>query len=588
MRSGAGGTGERGAGTGDRLWIDGAGGPSPAPRPAARYATTEREQRIPMRDGIGLAATVFEPVLPAGSPPQPCIVVTNGYAGIDYRLLPNLRRIAGRGYPVVVARLRGVRPSEGEGGLYERYGPDGYDVIEWTAAQPFCNGKVGMAGASLLGISQWLAAKERPPHLAAVAPDDAPNDTYGYLWHLAGMEPGPGRRRRAEVPGVESEYAQAVREPWRSEFWRERTALRADIQDLALAGLPALTSTGWDSYLVDHGSRAYTWMRAAGAGPRARLIIGPWRHSGIFSSEAATYEVAPGEEVRPVTGFETQLRWFDRWLRGEQNGIDTEPPVQIFVQGPDQWRYEHDWPLPDERRVRLYLSGARSGTSGSRNDGSLTASLPAAAARAAYDFDPATSRNPVAVSGPVVKMVADGEPEIAETILPPGAERVHGRLLMDKAPYEAQAVTWTSAVLARPAEITGFPRLVLWASVSRPDADFVAELTDVAPGPAGAWTSTQVTRGYLRARAQFSQAGPTELAPGDVYRFEIELQPTSYVVAAGHRLRFAVQGAAIDPSLDLAWQGPGLGRSPFTVTIHAGPAHASYAEIPFIGADPAL
>jgi predicted acyl esterase len=116
----------------------------------------------------------------------------------------------------------------------------------------------------------------------------------------------------------------------------------------------------------------------------------------------------------------------------------------------------------------------------------------------------------------------------------------------------------------------------------------VAELTDVAPGRAGAWTSTQITRGYLRAQAQFSRTGPTALAPDDVYRFEIELQPTSYVVPAGHRVRFAVQGAAIDPALDLAFQGPGLGRHPFTVTVHTGPDHASYAEIPFIGADPGL
>jgi uncharacterized protein len=586
--AGASGAGERGAGTEGRLWVD---GPRPAPVRGERYETTERPERIPMRDGIGLAATIFEPVLPAGAPPQPAVVVTNGYAGNDYRLYPNLRRLASYGYPVVEAKLRGVGPSQGQGGLYERYGPDGYDVIEWTAAQPFCDGKVGMAGASLLGISQWLAARERPPHLVVVAPDDAPNDTYGYLWHLAGMEPGPGRVRRAEVPGVESEFSQAEKEPWHSGFWREREAARADIEELARSGLPALTSTGWDSYLVDHGSRAYTWMRAAGAGPRARLIIGPWRHSGVFTSQAVTYEVAPGDQVQPFTGFDVQLFWFDRWLRGLPPGAaDDEPPVQIFVQGPDQWRYEQDWPLPDERRVRLFLSGLPSGTSASRNDGSLTAALPSDAAAAAYDFDPATSRNPVAVSGPVVRMVAGGEPEPEpdKTILPPGAERIHGRLLMDKTAYEQQALTWTSAVLARPAEITGFPRLVLWASVSRPDADFVAELTDVAPGRAGAWTSTQITRGYLRAQAQFSRTGPTALAPDDVYRFEIELQPTSYVVPAGHRIRLAVQGAAIDPSLDLSFQGPGLGRHPFTVTVHAGPAHASYAEIPFVGDDPKL
>jgi hypothetical protein len=336
-------------------------------------------------------------------------------------------------------------------------------------------------------------------------------------------------------------------------------------------------------------------MRAAGAGRRARLVIGPWRHGGMFTADAMLEEVAPGEQIRPYTGFEIQRRWFDRWLRAEPDGSDSgpggsdpEPPVQIFVQGPDRWRYEHDWPLPDERRVRLFLADAPSGTAASRNDGSLTRELPAGPAQAGYDFDPATARNPAAVSMPAITMVADGEPTIAPTVLPPGAERVHGRLIIDKSPYEAQALTWTSAVLARPAEITGFPRLVLWASVSRSDADFIAELTDVAPGPDGTWISTQITRGYLRAQAQFSRTGPTDLAPGDVYRFEIELQPTSQVVPAGHRIRFTVQGAAIDPAIEVSWHGPGLGRHPFSVVVHTGPDRASFAEIPVIGDDPAL
>ena len=575
----------RGAGTDGRLWVDGAR----TPLPPGPYDTTEREERIEVRDGTGLAGVIIEPVLPAGSPPQPCVVVTNGYSGLDYALRPDLRLLAAYGYPVVLARLRGVPPSEGKAGLYERYGQDGHDVIEWTARQPFCNGRVGMIGASLLGISQWLAAKERPAHLAVVVPDDSPNDTYRYLWYLGGMEPGPGRRARAEVPGVESEYGIAVSHPWFDDFWRQRAMLREDVETLARDGLPALTSGGWDSYMIEATSRAFTWMRRAGAGPRARLVIGPWRHAGMFhASDSVTYDVAPGSMIRPYTGFELQLRWLDRWLREEENGVDAEPPVLIFVQGPDQWRYEHDWPLPDERRIRLYLSGTPSWTVASRNDGTLTAEPPEGQDEASYSFDPASSRNPVAVTMPTLTMVADGLPTLKETILPAGARREHGRLIMDKSGYEAQAVTWTSPVLAQPTEITGFPRLVLWASVSRPDADFIAELTDVAPRGDGTWSSTQITRGYLRASAQFSRSGPTELAPGDVCRYEIELQPTSYVVPAGHRLRFAVQGAAIDPAIDVSWHGPGLGEHPYTVTIRTGPGYASYAEIPVIGSAPAL
>jgi uncharacterized protein len=196
----------------------------------------------------------------------------------------------------------------------------------------------------------------------------------------------------------------------------------------------------------------------------------------------------------------------------------------------------------------------------------------------------------VDVSSPNIVLVADGEPRLDPDDLPTGATRPYGRLIMDKSSYESQALTWTSAVLREPTEITGYPKLVIWAAVSRPEASFVTELTDVAlaPNGTGTWTSTQITRGYLRAEAEFSRAGPTVLHPDDVYRFEIELQPTSYVVGAGHRVRVTLQGAAIDPNLDLNWQGPGLNREPFSFMIHTGSDRASVIEIPVIGDEPRL
>jgi predicted acyl esterase len=571
------GRGAPGRGTESRDWV---GGRRPAPaRPP--LAITESRIEIAVRDGVRLAAVLMRP---EGADPVPGVVVTNGYDRLDEMLLPPFRALAVAGYAVVVARLRGVPPSEGTAGLYERYGPDGHDVVEWLAAQPFSTGRVGMVGASLLGISQWLAAKERPEHLTVVVPDDAPNDTYRYLWWAGGMPPGPGRRARAEVPGVESEYGLAAAHPWFDAFWRERSATREDIEELARAGLPALTSTGWDSYLVDAASRAFTWMRAAGAGPRARLVIGPWRHAAMFGTAAITGDAPPGALLEPHQGFELQRMWLDRWLRDDGGDLDELPPVQIYVQGPDRWRFEADWPLPDENRVVLQLSADRSGTSGSRNDGRAAPVADAAASTGVYEYDPETAANPVAVSMPRMILGPDAPPRIEEPDLPAGASRPHGRLLLDKSGYERAALTWTTDALAHPCEITGYPVLEVRAAVSRPDAAFVVELTDVAPGGSG-WTSTQITRGYLQADAAFSRTGPTAIDPGEVHRYRIELSPTSYVVPAGHRLRVVLQGAAIDPALDLDWQGPGLPPHPYTITVHLGPDGSS-VELPVVGADP--
>jgi putative CocE/NonD family hydrolase len=512
------------------------------------------------------------------------VVVTNGYSGLDFSLLPYLRSVAAHGYTVVLARLRGVAPSEGKAGLYEGYGPDGYDVVEWAAAQEFCDGRVGMAGASLLGISQWLAALERPPHLKVVVPDDSPNDTYRYLWYQAGAEPGPGRRRRGEVPGVESEYGIAAAHEWFDDFWATHAATRQDIENLARSGLPALLSSGWDSYMVDAASRAYTWMREAGAGMRVRLVIGPWRHGGIFSSNPRE-DYALGPTVRPHTGFDIEMSWLDTWLADGAGPLESAPPVLIYVQGADEWRYEDNWPLPDERRTRLYLSGAVSGTSVSLNDGSLSSALPSLVS-ATFEYVPGKAANPVNVSAPKMQMVADAEPVALEETLPEGASRPHGRLLMDKRHYEADALTWTSSVLSQPVEVTGYATLTVWARVSRPDALFVAELMDVAPDGDG-WAPVQVTRGYLRADAQFSRTGPTSLQPQDVYRFEIPLSPTAYVVPAGHRIRVVVQGAPVDPAVDLSWQGPGLPAEPFSVEILSGEGYGSFLDLPLIGIDTA-
>lgn len=585
------GANEHAAGTADRMWVTGR---AAARTRSQRYDVRDQMIQVPTRDGLALSARLMLPQLPAGDPAPPCVVVTNGYSGLDYALLPNLTELAARGYPVVLCRLRGVPPSEGKAGLYEKYGEDGYDVIEWAAAQEWTNGDVGMVGASLLGISQWLAALQRPPHLRVVVPDDSPNNTYDYLWYAGGLPPGPGRKGRASVPGVESEYDVAAAAPWFDGFWAERSATREDIQQLAREGLPALTSSGWDSYMVDAASRAFTWMRQAGAGARAKLVIGPWPHAGMFSNSSTRGDTPPSDTIEPHTGFDIQLLWLDRFLRGDDNGIDAEPPVLIYVQGPNQWRREHDWPLPDEKRTRLYLTESGAGTVASRNDGSLSAAPSPNVAHADYAFDPATSRNPVDVSMAAMQMVVDQPPIPLPANLPDGAERPYGRLIMDKTPYEADALTWTSAPLPAPTEVTGYVRVVLWAAVSSPDASVIAELMDVGPASeaphpvAGDWTSVQITRGSLRAGAQFSRSGPVDWPADDVVRLEIELSPTSYVVPAGHRLRITVQGAAIDPSLELSWHGPGLNEEPFRFAIHTGPQFASYAELPFIGDVPDL
>lgn len=521
-----------------------------------------------MCDGIRLSATVYQPV---GAGRCPGILIANGYGEEGERLLADTTsRLACRGYVVVCAHMRGLPPSEGNVGLYDHFGVDTHALIEWLAPQPECNGRVGMFGGSLLGLVQYLGAREAPAGLEAILPDDAGSDNYWYLWHPGGMCPGPGRAARGSMRGAEKEYALAVAHPNYDAFWRERTVQAEDLEQIARRGVAVFLTSGWDSYLLG-STRSYEWLKVGSPGKRLKMFIGPWAH-GTFMSPLPPLA---GPAVLPYTGFEYGLMWLDRWLKGVLNGVDEEPPVLIYVQGPNEWRFESDWPLPDARWVRLYLRDLVSGTGAGLNDGTLGAQPPDGDRRVAYYYSPEGPYNPAAVTG-------------------------YSRPRIDKSAYEAHGLAWTSEPLAVPTELTGHPRICFWCSLSVTDTDFVVEMADVGPDEGGVrLQSLQVTRGYLNAMRYFSRSDPQPLEPNRPYRFELDLYPTSYVFPVGHRIRITLQGSAIDPSTQTAMRlpeslgidpavlsvphGPGLNRQAATVTVLQDIQHPTYVDLPIIG-----
>jgi len=560
----------RGAGTDDRQWV--AERRSPLLGEPA-YAVAHAPVSIQMRDGVTLRATIYRPV---DSGAQPGILIACGYgAEADPFFADMSNLLARRGYVVLFAKLRGIAPSEGNAGLYERFGIDSYDLIEWLARLPECNGWVGMFGASLLGLAQYLAAKEAPPSLKVILPDDAGSDNYWYLWYPGGMNVGPGRAARQSASGAEREYPSALEHRNYDAFWRERTVQPEDLEALARRGIPVFLTSGWDSYLLG-STKSYEWLKAGAPGSRLKMFVGPWGHGAFMSPQPPL----SGPDVLPRCGFEYGVLWLDRWLKGIANGVDEEPPVLLYVQGPDEWRFEEDWPLPDEQRVRLYLRALPSGTGAGRNDGALSNLPPGNDTPVVYEYSPEGPYNVAAVT-------AISRPRI------------------DKTPYEAHGLAWTSAPLSVRTEMTGYPRLTFWASLSSTDADFVVEVTDVgARDDAGCLQSLQVTRGYLNAMRYFSRSDPQPLLPGRLYRFDLELYPSSYVFSVGHRIRVTLQGAALDPltkpvalalpnigGADPAMvalqipQGPALNAQGARVSVFQDAEHQSFVDLPIIGTD---
>jgi putative CocE/NonD family hydrolase len=218
-----------------------------------------------------------------------------------------------------------------------------------------------------------------------------------------------------------------------------------------------------------------------------------------------------------------QLRWFDYWLKGEENGVPDDPPVKIFVMGRDQWREEEDWPLPDTQYCRYYLhsDGRANSTYG---DGRLATESPGNEPPDHYTYDP---RDPTPTCG-------------GATLLP-GAQTGVNAGPKDQRMVEQRkdVLVYTTVPLARDLEVIGPVELTLYAASSACDTDFTGKLVDVYPDG----RAMILTDGILRARHRHSFSQIELLEPATVYELHIDLVATANVFKAGHCIRLEVSSS---------------------------------------------
>ena len=534
-----------GQGTEGRDWIDEE--PLPVPTSQNLYQVISQEDvKITMPDGVKLSALVH---IPQDVPEVgPCILVFDGYGwSYDQRDL----RFAKRGYAVVNVSARGTGRSnnpkswsEGEAGLYNEMSRDGYDVVEWMADQDWCDGNVGAFGSSLPGIPLWQIAREAPPSLKAIAPDVACGDCYEYLWYLGGMLPGPGRVARGAP-----EYTAAIQHRDYDDWWRDQSTIAEDHVAMAERGLPILATGGWEDYITSGNIQAFEeYALAGGVG---RLLISPGAHM-----DARRAVIGPHHHEQHMDLF------FDHYLRGEQNQWSDgtyRGNVIIWVNGPNRYRYEETWPIPDTRMAQLYFREKQSGSIASRNDGSLSAIARGENQKkvsVSYEYNPET--------GPFLRTMRQSSQGITR---------------VNQVPYEEATVTWTTDVLEMPTEVTGKFNLDFWASATAEDTDFVLMVSDVAPDG----TSMYITSGYLNAPRNASRSVPDPLVPEEIRRYSLETKPTSYVFQPGHRIRFSIAGGSEAAPEQTSPQGPGKNPNAAVVTIYQDAEHPSSVEIPVIG-----
>jgi hypothetical protein len=484
------------------------------------------EQQIPAPDGTPLAATLY---LPQGDGPWPALLEALPYRKDDitasYR--PEYVRFAEAGYVVCRVDVRGTGSSGGiaadEYPASER--TDLLAVIAWLASQPWSSGAVGMFGTSYSGFNALQLAAERPPQLKAIVSIFASDDRYADDVHLMG-----GVQKAVDtvdypnymvalnaLPPVPSVFGDGWREEWERRvretepwiftwlehqdddaYWRSGS-VRDDPTAIEAA---TMLVGGWADGYTNACLRSFEAFRCP-----TRVLIGPWPHASVETC-------VPGPTIDLVA---EMLRWWDRWLKDIDTGIDDEPPIALYQQRstrPDplrlqtrgEWRYEPTWP-PDRLRPRAFA---------------LQDAVPGGLAWGA---------------GPQDSLAVRGD--VGTTAWISCAGTMPWGLSSDQGPDEALSLSYTWAPLAEELAVTGYPRLRVRLRADRPVATLSAKVVDVFPDGAASF----VVRGVANLARPDPWSGREPIERDVWTEVTVELEAVAWTFEEGHRIRLDIAGA---------------------------------------------
>jgi len=553
----------------------------------------KKDVMIPMRDGTRLATDICLPAK-GGIPLEgkfPAILDRTPYGKDGYS-----EDMAGMfvpyGYVLVIQDVRGRYKSEGHWFPIRDDPNDGFDTAKWIGEQAWSDQGIGTIGSSYEGATQHALAIAGAPYVKAMIPRNAMSDfgLYGVrhqgafelrwvnwvmtLGNAAGTPKGmPAALRAASdpvsapalldlgdhvqdyvrglplragttplkfAPDYESWLVEAMSHGSYDDFWKNSGSSVIDhIKEYK--DIPVYHVTGWyDSWGLQVANLNYVQLTKAKKSLQ-RLIVGPWIHSRERQSFAGEAQFTP-DAALDMGSF--QRRWFDRWLKGVDNGVDHEPPVRIYVMGggdahktPEgrifvggHWRNEAEWPLARTHYTSYFL----------HTGGTLSTRSPADEAPVSFLFDP---RNPVPTLG--------GNISSQGNLIFQGAadqrDRTDFWLTSDTKPLSARndIVVYQTPVLGLDMEVTGPLSVKLWASSSARDTDFTVKLVDVYPPSADypAGVDLNIADGIVRARYRNNLDHEEPLEPGMPYEFTIDMYPTSLVFRKGHRIRLDVSSS---------------------------------------------
>jgi len=548
--------------------------PERAPSPAM---IVKQDVLVAMRDGVRISLCIYRPAAPgrvpalfAASPYQHEFDTVPAYPLFLWRETGPVEWYVSQGYAYVHADVRGSGRSEGTFGFMDRTEQRDYvELIAWICRQDWCSGKVGGIGQSYYAVAQWHMAADNPPGLACIVPYDGLVDQYRcsnyhggifcsyrpgwYIGLLANSQHRPaGRAGRARMSA--DLVGDIVEHTLDDDWWKERSPF----ERLGEIKVPVLSIGHWGKMGLHLRGNilGYEAVRA----PKKLLVTGALNvHQAHHMFDQVEFHE---KELLP---------FYDHHLKGIDNGVMDQAPVRIFVRNTGKFREEPEWPLTRAQYTPFYLRKEPSGSVTSLNDGGLSREQPGRDEPATrYSYPDWEWRNGVVA-------FVDGRPDPVRRVL-----------------------TFTSAPLDADIEVTGPIVLKLYASSDQIDTQFIVKLVEQHPQDAAARTkgeqpaSTNVSKGWLKAshrekdvartsemRPFYTHANPQPLTPGEVYQFDIEVLPISYVFRKGHRIRLEIVNGD-SPLTDAVFSHPYHPTQIGSDTVHHDAAHASCILLPVV------
>ena len=511
--------------------------------------------KIPLRDGVQLNATVFKPH--AMKAPLPVVFTLTPYVSDTYH--DRGTYFANNGYVFAIVDARGRGNSEGVFDPVMQEAEDGHDVVEWLAAQPWCDGQVAMWGGSYAGYDQWATVKELPPHLVTIVPTAAyfpgadswiggillPYDLQ-WLAYVAGRTGNTNffvdsafwiskfrrlyleQRRFRDLPeviGLPAPFFEATVAHPQLDAWHDSQV--PSVEEFARIDLPILTITGHhdgDQIGALEYYKRHTRLAPARARKRHYLVIGPWSHAGTRTPTAEVGGLRYAD-ASLIDMNELHKQWYDWTLKDGERPTFLKQRVAYYLAEAEEWKYADSLDAISPERLTLYLDSPSEGAGDVFHSGFLKPSPPTGAPSDQYVYDPLDLR-PAALEDDA------GENNLAH-------------VLWGEAPTTASyarslfgnGLVYHSEPLPADLEVTGSPRLVAWISMDVPDTDFAAVLYEVLPDGRVIVLSSEAKR--ARYRNSLREAELAE--PGVAYRYEFDrFRFFSRRLSKGSRLRLVV------------------------------------------------